>query len=82
MALHMMTDRAIVELELGSSDDELERLPESAADYDWEGVLDAFFQDNDYAGLMTSRGKLPAKEVANLFERFDNMPDRPYATTA
>ncbi|ROT33439.1 hypothetical protein [Micromonospora sp. HM5-17] len=82
IALHLMTDRANVELETGVFDDELERLPESAADYDWEGILESLFQDNDYAGLLAYRGKLPAKEVVSLFERFDNMPARPYATTA
>lgn len=82
IALHLMTDRANGVLELGSVDEELERLPASEADYDWEGILEDLFQDNDYAGLMAHRGKLPAKEVASLFERFDNMPERPYATTA
>jgi hypothetical protein len=80
IALHLMIDRANVVLELGSFDDELERLPESAADYDWEGILGDLFQDDDYTGLMAHRGKLPAKEVASLFERFHNMPARPYAT--
>ncbi|RNH87201.1 hypothetical protein EEZ25_34365 [Micromonospora aurantiaca] len=77
-----MTDRANVELELGSFDDMLERLPESATDYDWDGVLDELFQDNDYTGLMAYRGRLPAEEVTTLFERFDNMLERPYAATA
>ncbi|GAA2223148.1 hypothetical protein ACFY2R_28100 [Micromonospora olivasterospora] len=79
IALHLMTDRANVILELGTFDDELERLPESTADYDWEGILDVLFQDDDYAGLMAHRGKLPAKTVVSMFERFDNMPERPHA---
>ncbi|GAB3795599.1 hypothetical protein ACFOX0_12200 [Micromonospora zhanjiangensis] len=82
IALHLMTDRANVELELGSYDDMLERLPESAADYDWDSILEELVQDNDYTGLMAYRGKLPAKEVTkSLFERFDNMLERPYAAT-
>ncbi|MDG4834202.1 hypothetical protein O7627_33600 [Solwaraspora sp. WMMD1047] len=81
IALHLMTDRATVELELGAFDDDLKQLPESTADYDWEGILDALFQDSDYAMLMANPGKLNAKTVVSLFEPFDNMPERPYAAS-
>jgi hypothetical protein len=30
---------------------------------------------------MGNPGKLHAKTVVSLFEQFDNMPERPYATT-
>ncbi|MDG4794977.1 hypothetical protein [Micromonospora sp. WMMD1082] len=82
VALHLMTDRANVLLELEVFDDDLERLPESTADYDWEGILDDLFQDNDYAALLAHRGKPAAKTVVSMFERFDNMPDRPYAASS
>ncbi|MFF3867124.1 hypothetical protein [Micromonospora sp. NPDC001898] len=82
VALHLMTDRANALLETDTFEDEVTQLPESSADYDWDGILDVMFEDDDYAGLMAYRGKLPAKEVASLFERFDSMPKRPYATAS
>ncbi|MEV6602404.1 hypothetical protein AB0M36_36975 [Actinoplanes sp. NPDC051346] len=80
IALHLMTDRAQVDLELGVFDDELKQLPESSADYDWEAILDVLYQDSDYVGLMGNPGKLHAKTVVALFERFNNMPERPYTS--
>ncbi|MET7971257.1 hypothetical protein [Micromonospora sp. NPDC005305] len=58
-----MTDRATVELEPGTFDDELKQLPQSATDYDCKGTLDALFVDSDYAMLMSNPGKLNAKAV-------------------
>ncbi|QDY11128.1 hypothetical protein FJK98_31580 [Micromonospora sp. HM134] len=81
MALHLMTDRASVELEIGAFDDDLKQLPDSTADYDWDIILQALFQDSDYAMLMTNPGKLHAKTIASLFEPFDDMPERPYAAS-
>ncbi|BCL14606.1 hypothetical protein [Micromonospora sagamiensis] len=81
MALHLMTDRATAELELGAFDKDLEQLPETTADYDWEGILDTLFQDSDYTMLMTNPGKLHAKTIASLFHPFDDMPERPYTTS-
>ncbi|MFC8848543.1 MULTISPECIES: hypothetical protein [unclassified Micromonospora] len=81
MALHLMTDRAAIELELGTFDDDLKQLPESTADYDWEGILNTLFQDSDYAMLMTNPGKLHPTTITSLFEPFDNTPKRPYTTS-
>lgn len=81
IALHLMTTRATVELELGTFDDDLNQLPESTADYDWEAILDALYQDSDYTMLMAKPGKLPADTVAALFQPFNNIPERPYAAS-
>jgi hypothetical protein len=80
IALHLMTDRANVELELGSFDDDLKQLPESAADYGWEAILDVLYQDSDYTMLMANAGKLPADTVVAFFEPFNNIPERPYVS--
>jgi hypothetical protein len=81
IALHLMTERAKVELELGSFDDYLDQLPESQADYDWDAVLEDLYQDSDYVGLMSHPGKLAASTVVGLFERFANMPEREQPAT-
>ncbi|MEU5554479.1 hypothetical protein ABZ738_32390 [Micromonospora sp. NPDC047793] len=78
MALHLMTERGPVELEIGAFDDDLEQLPESTADYDWDSILDVLFQDSDYSMLMTNPGKLDAETVVSLFEPFSDETERPY----
>jgi hypothetical protein len=51
-------------------------LPPSRADYNWNTLQDALFQDKDYDGFLREPMPISPREAELWFDEFGNVPPR------